>query len=78
MGGAHRSYAKGRSLNAAVSRTHTPPPAKKRRPSLYIFSAQLASHANVSGRIIYRRLKVAKGAQLYGYSEYRSPVLSKK
>eukprot|EP00752_Nemacystus_decipiens_P003862 g3553.t1 len=41
-------------------------------------SLHLASHANVSGRTIYRRLKVAKGAQLYGYSEYRSPVLAKK
>ncbi|CAM9484471.1 unnamed protein product [Ectocarpus sp. 6 AP-2014] len=40
-------------------------------------SLHLASHANVSGRIIYRRLKVAKGAQLYGLSEYRSPVLAK-
>ncbi|CAN0013287.1 unnamed protein product [Ectocarpus sp. 8 AP-2014] len=40
-------------------------------------SLHLASHANVSGRIIYRRLKVAKGAQLYGFSEYHSPVLAK-
>ncbi|CAN0535487.1 unnamed protein product, partial [Ectocarpus sp. 12 AP-2014] len=40
-------------------------------------SLHLASHANVSGRIIYRRLKVAKGAQLYGLSEYHSPVLAK-
>ncbi|CAM9511811.1 unnamed protein product [Ascophyllum nodosum] len=40
-------------------------------------SLHLASHANVSGKIIYRRLKVAKGAQLYGHSEYRSPVLPK-
>ncbi|CAN0407199.1 unnamed protein product, partial [Hapterophycus canaliculatus] len=40
-------------------------------------SLHLASHADVSGRIIYRRLKIAKGAQLYGHTEYRSPVLSK-
>eukprot|EP00903_Cladosiphon_okamuranus_P013395 g12483.t1 len=41
-------------------------------------SLHLASHSDVSGRVVYRRLKVAKGAQLYGYSEYRSPVLAKK
>lgn len=43
-----------------------------------VHSLHLASHANVSGRIIYRRLKVAKGAQLYGHSEYRSPVIAPK
>ncbi|CAM9785748.1 unnamed protein product [Pylaiella littoralis] len=39
-------------------------------------SLHLASHADVSGRVVYRRLKIAKGAQLHGKAEYRSPVVA--